>query len=554
MWILRTIGYSFMALVLAGGLAFIYWQSGSGVLAAVDATRLALAELRAVDAGWNRQLANLRIAAGGKEPGASTSPYAGAPSADQRARQESSRLRRAHVKLESRMLPLGIPGAGFELAKLRYAFEDKEDLLARLVETVAARNDAQRALPADPAKPTELAELSAAADALLERASLAETGPRLDTLSRAVDQVSDRALGEAELYRVALLYYSGFLLAVLVFLTWSLAQRGRQIDLINSRLRDANEFLEARVAERTSELTATLARLKESEAMLIQSEKMSSLGQMVAGIAHEVNTPLAYVKSSLEAVSKSVPEASRLADQTRRLLALLADEGVDETALATQFSQVQALIDQLSASVEGQGAFDELQRLVKDGLFGIGQISEVITNLKNFSRLDRSKAAAYDLHEGIESAIRIGHQLQEPRRCRRSSATIPAISVFAFTDQPGISEPRHQCGAGHARSGRNDHRPHRNARQRSRDGRGERQWTWHTQGYAAEDFRSVFHDQAGREGHRAGAFHRLQDRGKPRWAHRGRFEAGRRHAISRDPACQIHGRSRGRMISARQFA
>ena len=247
------------------------------------------------------------------------------------------------------MLLLGIPGVGLELNKLKRAFEDKEVLLVRLEEAVAARNDAP---PPDPAK---LAEMTAAAEGLLGRAWLAETGPRLDTLGRAVDRVSDRALGEAELYRVALLYYSGFLLAVLVFLTWSLAQRGREIEHINRQLRDANEFLEARVAERTGELTATLARLKESEAMLIQSEKMSSLGQMVAGIAHEVNTPLAYVKSSLEAVSKRVPEASRLADQTKRLLALLSAEGVDETALATQFSQVQALIDQLSARCRRPG-------------------------------------------------------------------------------------------------------------------------------------------------------------------------------------------------------
>ncbi len=428
MRILRSIGYLFMALVLAGGWAFIYWQSSSGALSAIDATRVVLAELRSIDAGWNQQLMNTRIVTGVEPTGtAASAPETAlpAPPVGARANYVSSRYLQTHARLESRALVLGIPGAGIQLATLKRAFGDKENLLRRYAEILAERRDALRTEPADPAR---LAELSAVAEAVFGQAWLAETGPRLDTLGRAVDAVSDRALGEAELYRLALLYYSGFLLAVLVFLSWNLAQRGRQIERINSQLRDANESLEARVVERTSELSATLAKLKESEAMLIQSEKMSSLGQMVAGIAHEVNTPLAYVKSSLEAVARSVPEAGRLAQETHKLLALLSAEGVDETDLAAQFALVQDVLDKLGASTEGRGAFEELQRLVKDGLFGITQISEVISNLKNFSRLDRGNTAEYDLREGIESAIRIGHAHLQNRVLQKNFAAIPLVS------------------------------------------------------------------------------------------------------------------------------
>jgi two-component system NtrC family sensor kinase len=158
--------------------------------------------------------------------------------------------------------------------------------------------------------------------------------------------------------------------------------------------------------------------------MLIQSEKMSSLGQMVAGIAHEVNTPLAYVKSSLEAVRKTVPQSARLADDTGRLITMLTAEQVDETALAAQFAQVRALLEELRA----KAAFDELERLIKDGLFGIGQISEVIGNLKDFSRLDRSKIADFNLHEGIDSAIRIAGQQLQNRVVKKEYGSIPAVT------------------------------------------------------------------------------------------------------------------------------
>ena len=402
MRIVRLIGYGFMALVLAGGWAFIYWQSSAVDLAAVDAARTALAELRAADAGWNQQLVNARLPARGAAP---SSP-------------RSSRHRLAYATLEVRALRLGSPQVGRELAQLKRAFEDKAGFMARFAATQNALAEARRDAPADE---TKLAALRASADELFGQAWYASTGPRLDTLARAVDRVFDEALTQAELYRLGLLYYSGFLLAVLAFLVWSLDQRSRQ-------LREANENLEARVRDRTRELSDALARLKESEAMLIQSEKMSSLGQMVAGIAHEVNTPLAYVKSSLEAVGKSVPQVGRLAVQTERLLALLSAQGADEAALGAQFALVRGLVEEMAGKAAGRTALEDLERLVKDGLFGIGQISEIVTNLKNFSRLDRGMVADFDLHEGIDSAIRIGHAQLEKRIVRRQFGAIPHVT------------------------------------------------------------------------------------------------------------------------------
>ncbi|MBC7803618.1 MAG: hypothetical protein H7Y16_07050 [Candidatus Parcubacteria bacterium] len=412
MQILRLIGYTFMALCLSGGWAFIYWQSSSVDLAAVEGARAALVDLRAADVGWNQQLVNARLHARGA-PG--TPPPAAT----------SSRYKLAYSALEVRALRLGYPQVGRELAQLKRAFEEKAALISRFGESQSALASAQGAEPADEAK---LAELRGIADALFDQAWLASTGPRLETLGRAIDRVFDDALTQAELYRVGLLYYSGFLLAVLAFLVWNLDQRRRQIDRINSQLREANESLEERVAERTRELSDTLAKLKESEAMLIQSEKMSSLGQMVAGIAHEVNTPLAYVKSSLEAVGKNLPASERLAAETGRLLGLLSAASADEAALAAQFALVRGLVDEMSGPLGGRSVPDELGRLVKDGLFGIGQISEVVSNLKNFSRLDRSMVADYDLHEGIESSIRIGHAQLEKRVVRKEFGAIPLVS------------------------------------------------------------------------------------------------------------------------------
>jgi len=404
MRILGILGYGFMALVLAAGWAFLYWQSGAVDLAAVESTRSALTEMRAIDWRWNQRLVQARLQPESAPPGA------------------APLYRTAYAAVEVRALGLGDPRVGSSLPALRRAFEEKADQLGL---QTAALAELQRTPVSDDAL---RAQLRAAAERAFERAWLSSTGPRLDLLGRAIDRTFEDALWRAELHRVALLYYSGFLLSVLVFLVWSLDQRRRQIDSINRQLREANETLEARVAERTRELSDTLARLKESETMLIQSEKMSSLGQMVAGIAHEVNTPLAYVKSSLEAVRKSLPQAGQLAAETDRLLALLAAEGTGEAELAAQFAVVRQRVELLAGPDPTRTALGELDKLVKDGLFGIGQISEIVANLKDFSRLDRGKVSDFDLHQGIESAIRIGQSQLHGRTVRRDFGPIPRVT------------------------------------------------------------------------------------------------------------------------------
>jgi signal transduction histidine kinase len=380
MRILRAVLHAVMALALAAGWAFLYWQSGALDIATVEQARAALAELRALDARWNDQLV-----------GGATEASAARP-------------RTLYARFEARALALGNPALAGTLAPLRQALEEKALLVERYREARAALAQAR----ASAAETARLAELRAAADALFAQAWLAATGPRLELAGRALDRAFDDALTQVELHRAWLLYYSGMLLAVLAFALWNVVGSRRALDRANAALREANESLEERVRSRTRELAEALERLKASEAMLVHSEKMSSLGQMVAGLVHELNTPLAYVKAAMEAVARRTPELERLAAETDALLGLLAAEGGDERVLAERFAAVRAQLDALRAS----RALEDLGRQAADGLFGIGRIGELVASLKSFSRLDRSAVAEVDLHEGLESTLRIArHQL-----------------------------------------------------------------------------------------------------------------------------------------------
>jgi len=92
------------------------------------------------------------------------------------------------------------------------------------------------------------------------------------------------------------------------------------------------------VIERTRELSEALRHLKESEAQLIQSEKMASLGQMVAGVAHEINTPLAYVKNSLGSVSERLAQITSAIEHCENLMTLLR-AGKEDPAASTGSSR-----------------------------------------------------------------------------------------------------------------------------------------------------------------------------------------------------------------------
>lgn len=313
----------------------------------------------------------------------------------------------------------------------RYYFNPTEPQ-RRLVETVSAElRQAGTRLP--PALREGVKRLDGRVQALLgakpaeqelyQKLAFVTAGPRIDSLTSGFSRELEAALVEQEFYRAYLVAYAGALLILLGYLATRLAASYRLLNAANIALQGANESLEQRVAERTRELTEALQQLKESEAQLIQSEKMSSLGQMVAGVVHEINTPLAYVKNSLGSVTAKLPDLARLVSEIDKLLELLRAGAPDPDDLAQQFGVTERLV----AQFRQHHLLEEMQALVKDGLHGIGQMADIVVNLKNFSRLDRSRVGSFNLNDGLESTLAIARHELKSRTVKKNFGEIPPI-------------------------------------------------------------------------------------------------------------------------------
>jgi len=145
----------------------------------------------------------------------------------------------------------------------------------------------------------------------------------------------------------------------------------------------------------------------------------------VAGVAHEINTPLAYVKNSLGTVADKLPDIAATVERCEKLLALLqAGANADAQELTRQFAAASAQLAQLRQ----RKVMEELTGLVNDGLFGTGQMAEIVGNLKDFSRLDRSKVTSFNLNEGLNSTLLLAKHLLKSVTVNKQFGDIPEVT------------------------------------------------------------------------------------------------------------------------------
>jgi PAS domain S-box-containing protein len=179
-----------------------------------------------------------------------------------------------------------------------------------------------------------------------------------------------------------LLYYEGFVTDI-------------------TKRKSAEEALrqsETQLRTKAEQLELALSKLQQTQTWLIQNEKMSCLGQLVAGVAHEINNPVNFVYGNL------IP-ASQYAEDLLNLLKLYAKH----------YSQPVPEIQQEAEAIDLDFLIEDFPKTLSSMQVGADRIRQIVQSLQNFSRLDEAEMKPVDLHKGIDSTLLILHNRLKPK-------------------------------------------------------------------------------------------------------------------------------------------
>ncbi|MGI0486185.1 sensor histidine kinase [Pantanalinema rosaneae CENA516] len=236
----------------------------------------------------------------------------------------------------------------------------------------------------------------------------------------AVDYITKPFQQEEVLARVKLHLKLRYLTKTLEQQNILLKQEVTERTIAQQSLQELTQQLEHRVEERTAELSQALHNLQQAQIQLIQSEKLSSLGQLVAGVAHEINNPVNFIYGNLMHISEYSENLLKFAQ-----------------LFQAHYPQPVPVLQEQLEEMDVEFLLEDMPKLVSSMKLGVERIRQIVLSLRNFSRLDEAEFKAVDIHEGIDSTLLILHNRLKARpdhpeiQVIKEYGNLPLIECYA---------------------------------------------------------------------------------------------------------------------------